>query len=1110
MLTAVPSTTDRPGTSTSGYPSSSDSASATTAWSSLRPDTAASTVSNLGPAPNTFRPDLNDFSEGEESEEESEPEEGVFAFHRPSTAFQGTTTVPVNQPGSVSAGTMYPSSDDDQDDEQYERPQTSAGRVPRAMFEMNQGQLGHFPLANPASFGPRPANTRINRPIQSAASSGPFSFAPPSIVESTGEEEAQPASTMLSSPSLLPPSPQLSSQDAFRVHPSENPFAFNNGRTYADDRSTATYSPTAPTFNSSASGFMSTPNQSSLAPLAPIKYTEGADKRSELVRNDLGSRKAIADLLSEVDTSSNFSDDLGMDSSAIRMRNFTPLTDGTDFSTTTGTTITGRHAFGTRPGRRAWLTTALTGASTVPDGTFDRPDDVGSIDDSEKGEIMADMHEDDSPYAEVRASVSNMDDPDMPVLTFRVWFVGGLLSIVTAAINAFLYYRNPAPPVPTTLGVLTAFPLGKLLAWALPIDDYELPSFMPFGLAGKTWSLNPGPFNIKEHGLITIMVVVSNVQAYALQAVIASDLYYDIKFPVGFEVLLVLATQMTGFAFAGYARRFITYPASLIWPQVLILCTILNTLHAEDDATGGRMTRLKFFIIVIAASFFYYFLPGYLFGALSYFSWVCWIRPNNIVVNQLFGTSTGLGMSILTFDWSQINWILSPLVTPWWAEANIGAGFVLGSWILVPILYYTNYAGFAYLPISTSAAFDRFGSRYNYTAVIGTDLRFNETAYQEYSPFYLSASLMMAYIFSFALTTAAVVHTALFFGPRIWQGLKGNKVEEDDIHNQLMRVYPDVPDWWYALSFVVFFVLGIAAVQAYPTEVPVWGLILSLILPAIYFIPAGYVFAQTGQSASMLNVLSQVIAGYLFKGKPVPVMFFKAFAVETLFVGGDFSMALKLGHYLKIPPRKSFTAQLVIVFITCLIQVGIKEVMFAQVPDICQSTNKNHLYCPSTKTFFTASVLWGLIGPARQFGSGTPYEPFLWALLAGAVLPVIGWLWLRRYPNSWVINVNWIVLFNGYTNIPSANGVNYTSFVIVGFIFQYLIRRRYFRWWSKYNYILSAGLDTGTVIGIIIVFLCLQLPKDGGLALSWGGNNIFQQTLDWEGSSYLEAPEEGF
>ena len=53
---------------------------------------------------------------------------------------------------------------------------------------------------------------------------------------------------------------------------------------------------------------------------------------------------------------------------------------------------------------------------------------------------------------------------------------------------------------------------------------------------------------------------------------------------------------------------------------------------------------------------------GYLFEALSVFSFICWAAPNNVPVNQLFGVRTGLGMSVLTFDWTQISWIGSPLM----------------------------------------------------------------------------------------------------------------------------------------------------------------------------------------------------------------------------------------------------------------------------------------------------------------------------------------------------------------------------------------------------------------------------------------------------------------
>jgi len=53
---------------------------------------------------------------------------------------------------------------------------------------------------------------------------------------------------------------------------------------------------------------------------------------------------------------------------------------------------------------------------------------------------------------------------------------------------------------------------------------------------------------------------------------------------------------------------------------------------------------------------------GYAFQALSAFSFVCWVAPTNVPINQLFGVESGLGMSFLTFDWPRIAWIGSPLM----------------------------------------------------------------------------------------------------------------------------------------------------------------------------------------------------------------------------------------------------------------------------------------------------------------------------------------------------------------------------------------------------------------------------------------------------------------
>ena len=86
-------------------------------------------------------------------------------------------------------------------------------------------------------------------------------------------------------------------------------------------------------------------------------------------------------------------------------------------------------------------------------------------------------------------------------------------------------------------------------------------------------------------------------------------------------------------------------------------------------------------------------LEGYVFTGLSIFSWICWIRPDNIPLNQVFGVASGLGLSVVTFDWTQITWVGNPLMVPWWAAIQTFAGFVLFYWIILPALYYTNVRG---------------------------------------------------------------------------------------------------------------------------------------------------------------------------------------------------------------------------------------------------------------------------------------------------------------------------------------------------------------------------------------------------------------------------------
>jgi hypothetical protein len=106
-----------------------------------------------------------------------------------------------------------------------------------------------------------------------------------------------------------------------------------------------------------------------------------------------------------------------------------------------------------------------------------------------------------SPYPEVRAAVDNTDDISMPANTLRAWFLGLLFVTLGSGLNIFFSLRDPNISVGPLVVQLCAYPVGKLMEFVLPRRVFNL-----FGLK---FSLNPGPFNRKEHALITIMANVA-------------------------------------------------------------------------------------------------------------------------------------------------------------------------------------------------------------------------------------------------------------------------------------------------------------------------------------------------------------------------------------------------------------------------------------------------------------------------------------------------------------------------------------------------------------------------------------------------------------------------
>lgn len=86
------------------------------------------------------------------------------------------------------------------------------------------------------------------------------------------------------------------------------------------------------------------------------------------------------------------------------------------------------------------------------------------------------------------------------------------------------------------------------------------------------------------------------------------------------------------------------------------------------------------------------------------------------------------------------------------------------------------------------------------------------------------------------------------------------------------------------------------------------------------------------------------------------------------------------------------------------------------------------------------------------------------------------------------------LLFGGAGSIPPATPLNYLSWGIIGFIFQKVIRQRYFGWWSRLNYLTSSGLDLGLALSTLFIFFAFTLHNIE--APAWWGNTIVSATMD--------------
>ena len=173
--------------------------------------------------------------------------------------------------------------------------------------------------------------------------------------------------------------------------------------------------------------------------------------------------------------------------------------------------------------------------------------------------------------------------------------------------------------------------------------------------------------------------------AYSTDALLALQAkpLYNYNMGWGFSLLFTLSSQLIGIAISGIFRRFLVWPAALIWPATFSNTTLLYALHDKSKSdpaktNGWSISRYRWYMYVTLGAFAWYWFPGVIWQGLSVFDFVCWILPQNAVINQLFGWFTVLSLIPLTFDWTYISaYLQSPLLSPTFSHVNTLIGLII-------------------------------------------------------------------------------------------------------------------------------------------------------------------------------------------------------------------------------------------------------------------------------------------------------------------------------------------------------------------------------------------------------------------------------------------------
>ncbi|KAF8491247.1 OPT oligopeptide transporter [Gautieria morchelliformis] len=689
--------------------------------------------------------------------------------------------------------------------------------------------------------------------------------------------------------------------------------------------------------------------------------------------------------------------------------------------------------------------------------------------------------------------LSTEDDPTLPVFTFRTIFLGVGLSAFGAVLGTIYTFKPQNASVSQLFVLIVAYIFGTAMHKLMPSTGF--------------WRyLNPGPFNIKEHTCIVIMSSTAATVATAMEIIAALDLFYDVRLNGAVAMFQIFSTQMLGYGIAGILRTLLVFPTYAFYPGNISVVQLLQSLHF-----GGLLNHKKrrYFWIVFGAIFFWEWIPQYPFPLLTAISIICLAdNGRHSFLRNLFGAgSSNEGLGLLSFSTS---WTLitqgNPLVWPLQTQINSFIGMAVG-YLVLTTAYYSNVFNGGNLVFMSTSLFGPDGSVYNQSAILTPDFKLDPSKLAQVgAPRYTTTYAISGLAYNLGLG-AAITHVFLWNWAELKSAFGGYKFmrsgqDIDDPHYRKMRVYSEVPQWWYLTLFVVSLGVGIGCMYGSGTSSPLmpwWSVLLFTALSAFFAVFLGFITATTGFNISVKGAV-QILAAFVHPGQPITVMYASMFGNSTSFQTLYMLQDLKLGQYNKIPPRLTFASQL----LGSIVGSIFNYTMMISIVD----NNRAILQDPVGNRVWSGWIIQQLNSNSIAMGAlvkelytfGQPYWLIPFAIFLGLFTPLPFYLVHKLAPRGSLLatsaaylHIPIICLYIGF--LPFSVNGQWWSCVIIGVASQWWARTRRPAWFKKARHSLSAsGCRPGAQDGgsqVILFILSFAVFGASGRDVpfpNWWGN----------------------